>query len=139
MSLRKKFSLKTKRLLSKVDTLKQKLKISLRFNPGNKSPNQKPQVAKEEEEENITSKDENIENDSNIFESKDFLSLPNISSKKVSSDASETSQATNMRKAINDLPDGSRLLSINLMGGKITEKVYLTPNGQRISFQENEL
>ena len=51
----------------------------------------------------------------------------------------KSNKETEMSPPIDSIPEGSRVLSISLMKGEIMEKVYLTPDGKKISFKGKDL
>ena len=90
----------------------------------------KPNQAQEDKK--IISNYKILKKDTNIkSENKNLFSLPHPN-KQVSSETSETGISGLWRQAF---PEGSRLLTINLMGGRITEKVYLMLNGEKLSYK----
>ena len=65
--------------------------------------------------------------------------MPVITQNKVLRDSPESKEETESSSNHASVPDGSRVLSISLIKGQVIEKVYLTPDGERISFKGNQL
>ena len=142
MGLRRYLSTKKQKLVEKLKSLKAKLKEPA--NRNNEYPSKEKislsYFEKEKMKGNIAEREEITEKDSKISPTTTTnLSLPKVSSKKVSIDASETTKGPEVSGQFNSVPDGSRVLRINLMGGKIIEKVYLTPDGEKVLIKGNEL
>ena len=142
MGLRRYLSTKKQKLVAKLQSLKGKLKEPK--NRNNEFPSKEKislsYFEKEQLKGNISERDEITEKDSKIKPiTTTHLSLPKVSPKGISIDASETTKEPGISGQFNSVPDGSRVLRINLMGGKIIEKVYLTPDGEKVLIKGNEL
>ena len=70
---------------------------------------------------------------------KPYSPLPVITQEEVLRDSPESNEETKSSSNPPSVPDGSRVLSISLIKGQVIEKVYLTPDGERISFKGNQL
>ena len=85
----------------------------------------------------------NIISNNKVFKKESIISsnqfehfpLPSASLKDLSTEISETSKNVDSFEPNQSIPEGSRVLSINLMRGEIVEKVYLTPNGEKVSLK----
>jgi len=85
----------------------------------------------------------NIISNNKVFKKESIISsnqfehfpLPSASLKDLSTEISETSKNVDSFEPNQSNPEGSRVLSINLMRGEIVEKVYLTPNGEKVSLK----
>ncbi len=137
--LKRSLSLKVANLKSSFKKIKSKVKNS--FNKLIFHSKEKDKLIRcGDSHENMTISPKKIENHSNIYNLQK-ISLPSTKPvpKTVSKDLIETGEETSSLRKEKVVPEGSRVLSISLMKGQIIEKVYLTPDGEKLSFKRDEL
>ena len=138
MGLKAYFFLKKKNLISKLKKIKATLRV-IKNTLYIKSREKNSDDIIETSHKNVTINNQNLEKYSSI-NTPPNISLPSskVTDKAISLSSLETPLETEKSRKTAVVPEGSRVLSISLIKGKIMEKVYLTPDGKKISLKGSE-